>query len=602
MKAKILKLLAVLVIGVVALQAKAVVTLTVSPSVISNTYTGVITLNITGLTNTEKVVVQKWQDGNANGVVDAGELLMDQGNITDGGAMIIGGITNLNVPFDSNATTGAITTTFNCPPGVPLENMVGHYVFVVSSPTGRFAPITATFAITNAALSQNISGIIYSNGVPLPYAVVAAQDIHANNPSGTAMADGSGHYLLSLPPGDYALIGVAPNCYQDQSAAPSFTLTNGINSTNNIYLTGGGPNTISGNIYNAGNSNAVGGTLVQFESGSLFEIAFTDPNGNYSAAVTPSLWKIKLSKERLTRSAYVVSQTTFQVDTTGGSVTSANIALPKGNALFYGRVTDNFNNPIANVEVDGSGNIDNSGGNSLYGSKGYSDANGYYTVAVLGDLTNYWNCNVNTGSGTAIDGYIVNSFQTTTNAPNQVNLQNIIALAATATISGYVRDNSSGTNVSGVTLNAGAFIGGNNYQALDATTDSSGYYSLSVAAGQWDVHFLTGGSDSDNLDQRGYEDVKAPHIVSVPPTNAVLNITVYPIGTPFVTVPQRFGTQQFAFIINGATNVNYTVQVSTNLATTNWSTLLSFELTTNPFPVVDLNATNKARFYRVQKN
>ena len=39
--------------------SRAQVTLTVSPSVISNTYQGDITLNITGLTNTEQVQVQR---------------------------------------------------------------------------------------------------------------------------------------------------------------------------------------------------------------------------------------------------------------------------------------------------------------------------------------------------------------------------------------------------------------------------------------------------------------------------------------------------------------------------------------------------------------
>jgi len=121
MKTIMLKTLAMTAVVVMSSQAQAV-TLTVSPSAISNTYTGVITLNITGLTNTEKVLVQKWVDANANGQVDAGELLMDQGSIADGGAMVIGGITNINVPFDSNSTTGAITTTLNFPPGIPLED------------------------------------------------------------------------------------------------------------------------------------------------------------------------------------------------------------------------------------------------------------------------------------------------------------------------------------------------------------------------------------------------------------------------------------------------------------------------------------------------
>jgi hypothetical protein len=48
-------------------------TLTIAPPVTSNTYAGVITLNIGGLTNGEKVVVQKYLDLNGNGVIDSGE-------------------------------------------------------------------------------------------------------------------------------------------------------------------------------------------------------------------------------------------------------------------------------------------------------------------------------------------------------------------------------------------------------------------------------------------------------------------------------------------------------------------------------------------------
>jgi hypothetical protein len=569
--------------------------LSVSPSVISNTYQGDITLTITGLTNTEKVIIQRWIDGNANGVIDVGEQMMESFTIADGGAMVISGVTNLNVPFDSNSATGAITTTLNFAASMAIENMTGHFVYAVVSPTGRFAPVTATFTVTNAELNQSISGTIYSNGVPSSYAMVVAQDLVAQNPVGSAVADASGHYVLALPAGNYGLIGAAQNCYFDQNSAPSFTLTNGISSTNNLFLTGGGPNTISGSVYDAGNSNGIGGLLLQFQSGSLFEIAFTDTNGNYSAAVSPAFWKIQATKERLARRAYLVPQATFQVDTTGGSVTNANIALPEGNALFYGRVTDNLNNPFANVEVDGSTD------NNTYSAKGFTDLNGYYAVAVLGDLTNYWNCSVNNGEGTAIANYIINTFESTTNAPNQVNLQNFIALPATATISGHVQSNS-GTNIVGVSLQASATIGGNNYSTLDASTDGSGNYSLAVAVGNWDVEFLTGGNDSGNLDVQGYEDLASPHFVTIPPTSAVLNLTVYPIGTPFITSPQHVSSTQFGFTINGATNVSYTVQVSTNLASANWVNLFSLTLTNNSFPVVDMNATNSPRFYRVQKN
>jgi hypothetical protein len=593
MKIKYTNSLSIFIVAL-ALHANAV-TLTVTPSVISNNYAGDITLNITGLTNTEQVQVQRWFDGNANGAIDPGEQMMDSFTIADGGAMVISGVTNINVPFDSNPATGAITTTVNFAANMAIENMTGHFVYAVVSPGGRFAPVTATFTVTNAALNQTISGTIYSNGVPAPYAVVVAQDLQAQNPVGSALADASGHYVLALPAGDYGLIGAAQNCYFDQNTAPSFTLTNGISSTNDLFSIGGGTNTISGSVYDAANSNAVGGLLVTLQSGSLFEVAFTDTNGNYSAAVSPAFWKIQPTKERLARRAYVLPETTFQVDTTGGSVTNANIALPKGNALFYGRITDNSNNPFANVEVDGSLDI------NTYGAKGYSDLNGYYAVAVLGDLTNYWNCNVNNGKNTPIANYIINTFNSITNAPNQTNLQNFIALPATATISGRVQSNS-GTNIVGVSLVANAVIGGNNYSTLDASTDGSGNYSLAVANGRWDVEFLSGGHDSGNLSVQGYEDLNSPHFVNVPPTNAVLNLTVYPIGTPVISSPQRYSSTQFGFVINGATNVNYTVQVSTNLASTNWVNLFSLTPTNNTFPVVDVNATNSPRFYRVQKN
>ena len=58
MKINFLKTLVVFTAIASVLPAKAV-TLTVSPAVVSNTYPGVITLNITGLTNTEQVVVQR---------------------------------------------------------------------------------------------------------------------------------------------------------------------------------------------------------------------------------------------------------------------------------------------------------------------------------------------------------------------------------------------------------------------------------------------------------------------------------------------------------------------------------------------------------------
>src|ERR1051326_8035544 len=378
-------------------------------------------------------------------------------------------------------------------------------------------------------------------------------------PEIVTVTDSAGRYYLPLRSGSYALLAVVPNFYTDQSLAPSLNLTNGMSATNNLFLTNGTV-TISGSVYDAVTSNKVDGAMLQLSSGNLFAIAFTDANGNYSAAVMPGFWKIQPVKERYARRGYVVSQDKFQVDSTTGSVANASIAVLPGNALFYGRLTNNSNAPLANVEAD-SGN-----GNS-YSSKGYSDANGNYTAAVLGDVTNQWNCGVNNSKDPLLGDYIFNSFNTTTVTPNQTILQDFVALPATARISGSVHDNS-GNPVTGVTLNSSATISGKRYQALDSTTDNSGNYSLAVTSGFWDVQFLTGGFD-DNLDTHGYADLTAPHYVSIPPTNILLNLTVYPIGTPAIWGGRRISSTQFSFSVSGATNVSYTIQTSTNLAS-NW--------------------------------
>ncbi|HSY18990.1 MAG TPA: carboxypeptidase-like regulatory domain-containing protein, partial [Candidatus Acidoferrales bacterium] len=238
-------------------------TLTVSPSVISNTYPGNITLNIGGLANGEAVTVQKWLDLNGNGVIDPGEPMIDAFGISDGGAMIINGVTNISVPFDRNPTAGAITTVLNFAPPMTLENIVGQQIYRVVSPTGNFAPVTATNLVTNAITPQSLTGTVYSNGVtPLPYAVVVA--LPSSGYAGATVADVNGHYSLNLDPGTYNLVAALPGYYYDQSLVPAVMLTNGVIATNNLSLTNGTV-TITGSFYNAANSNGVGGLAVQMQ-------------------------------------------------------------------------------------------------------------------------------------------------------------------------------------------------------------------------------------------------------------------------------------------------------------------------------------------------
>jgi len=579
---------ALLFLGLINLPAA---TLTVSPSVVSNTYPGNITLNIGGLTNGESVTVQKWLDLNTNGVIDPGEPMIDAFGISDGGAMLISGITNISVPYDSNYATGAITTALNFAPPMTLENIVGQHIYRVVSPGGNFAPVTATLLVTNAVTPQSLTGTVYVSGVtPLPYAVVVA--LPSSGYAGATVADASGHYSLNLDPGTYNLVAGMPGYYYDQSLAPLVTLTNGLVSTNNLSLTNGTV-TITGSFYNAANTNGVGGLAVQMQSGNLFAIAFTDSNGIFSTAVAPGFWKIKPIKERLARRAFVTGQKGLQVDATAGNVTNANLALYKGTALYYGRITDNNGTPFANIRIDCG-----DGTNNLYSALGYSDTNGYFSVVALGGVSSDWSCQANDSDNPVFDSFIVNSPGNTNITVGQTLLQNFIALPVTARITGQVHDNL-GNIVSGVAMYASTFIGGNSYSSQNANTDGSGNYSLGVASGTWGVNFSDGGDSG--LDTAGDVDYFQPHLVTIPPTNVVLNITVYQNGTPVMSYPQRFSSTQFGFNINGAMNGSYDVQLSTNLAA-GWGPLASLTLTNVPFIFVDSHATNSQRFYRIKKN
>src|ERR1035437_1846797 len=125
----------------------AAVTFTVTPSAVSNTYSGFITLQIGGLTNTEKVVIQKFLDLNTNGVIDASDWLVQQFNLTDGQpGMAIGGIVNSNVPGDTDTTAGQITATLNFHNGDFVQNICiscpAPWAISRRSPTSLQSPIS----------------------------------------------------------------------------------------------------------------------------------------------------------------------------------------------------------------------------------------------------------------------------------------------------------------------------------------------------------------------------------------------------------------------------------------------------------------------------
>ena len=166
------RLLALLLSLLACQTLPAAVGFSVTPPTVSSTYIGNITLQITGLTSGQTVVVQKFLDANTNGVIDGADLLWQQFQLTDGQASAIGGVTNINVPGDTDTTPGRITArVFFRTDDTPL-NIIGRYAYRLFSPTGLFTPVTNLFTITNVAYAQSLTGSVVNNGTNVPNAIV----------------------------------------------------------------------------------------------------------------------------------------------------------------------------------------------------------------------------------------------------------------------------------------------------------------------------------------------------------------------------------------------------------------------------------------------
>jgi hypothetical protein len=684
---KCLAVLSMLIGG--AVQSHATVAVTLSPTAISNSYAGTVTLQITGLTNGEKVVVQKFLDVNADSVVNMGDTMCQQFSLTDGhAATFLDGavnVTNLNIPGDMDSISGQVTASLDIAQSGFEQTISGKYLYVVSSPFGNFSPLTNLFTITNFQYGQTLSGNVIANGTNVPGAEVLLFQPAGNNlnPKGGAVADGSGSYQISAPSGDYLLVPFKSNFVANAGLA-QVSLAGGANLSSNLFLISA-DRTVSGRFMDASNSaSGLPGVLVPVQSqDGLLTVAFTDTNGNFTAPVTANSWKIELTDSGAAFHNYLRSQNKVQADTTTGSVSAISIPLPKANAMFYGKVKDGSNQPLAGIGLFSSdqGTLE---------QNVTSAADGTYFAGAYGNGGTPWEVQVNQDGNPT--NYIFSSPLFDQNGgtnllSGQALHVNITALIATNQITGHVQDHNNNP-IANVQVIASATINGANFQA-QIDTDGSGNYSLNVANGPWTVDVTCqGGNDSLN-NILGFGNYQCPggQGVTISNNNAVANFTIQPCngiqvqsptnlpsgqvgayystqlsaascsgnvnwnlnsgalppglnlytggainGTPTSTgtfnfnlsvtdganstnhnfsltinpapIPPSLGQaiksgSQFQFSVTGSTGVNYTIQSTTNLISTNWASILTTNPTANTFLFSDPNATNPSRYYRI---
>ena len=509
----------------------AVVTFTNFPAAVSNTYNGLITLQIYGMTNgVTNVVVQKFLDLNTNGAIDSGDLLVQQFRLTAGQAPVFtNGVATVTVtnfmPGDVSSIPGQITTPLNFQNGDFAQNIVGHYLYKVSSPSGQFSPVTNLFVVTNTTFSSVVTGSVqdgttFSN---IPNAIVLLFSIQGTelNVAGSTMANSSGGFILRAPVGTYVITAAKSNYVGNLSSEVVFSQ----NYTNVL----GQPLSISpsftnilGRVVNSTNRTLGLPGLSGFalDTNSDISLYFSDTNGNFTAPVVSDEWTAPVDNFAATFAGYLTLQANQAVVVSNKAVNVTNL-LPRAMAIFYGIVTNNSGGAMPGVYIYAA---DNAG----HQSEGMTDAHGNYVLDALGE-TNSWQIYIPpTGNPGLTNSYVVSPgfVQTNINAGQAIQ-QNFVLAAANNTISGTVQD-VDGNPIGGIVVFATATnINGVAYQAFNATTAANGSYSLNVVTpGNWTV-----GLSTNSLASLGYQNFPADQSTNLAvDANATINFTILVCG------------------------------------------------------------------------
>ena len=493
--------------GVTAARAtSAVITFTNFPSTVSNTYNGIITLEINGLTNgVTNVVVQKFLDTDTNGFIDGGDLLVQQFQLAVGQAPVFtNGNTQVTVtnfmPADVSLLTNQIIAPLNFQNGDFMQNIEGQYLYKISSPSGQFTPVTNLFIVTNAYPAYVMTGAVEnaSSDTNLPNAIVLLFSAQSLSVQAGAVANNAGYYSIGTPPGGYFLTAAKSNFVanlgeQEQSG---FSIISKGTNGQNIGLSAATTN-ITGRANNAATiSTGVPGLLGLAQSTNGFlSLYFTDTNGNFAAPVTNSLWTAPIDASAAAFAGYLTSTSNALLLVSNSTAHVTNL-LTQATAIFYGTVTNNSGAAMSGIFLYA---IDDTGRQSW----GLTDSHGNYVLDAVGG-TNQWTLAISTPSLT--NNYIFSPGYVSTNInPGQAIQINFSLLTpAPYTISGSVEDYN-GNPIIGVQVFATATnVDGLAYQAFDATTDANGDYTLNVSPGTWTV-----GVSQGSLASLGYDNFPA---------------------------------------------------------------------------------------------
>ncbi len=456
-------------------------TFSVTPTVVSNDYNGLITFQMTGLTTGETVLVQQFYDANSNGIVDAGDLCARSEVVTDGQARLFNGVTNINLFRDEDGSAnGAIAASVRFAAAPDIARGIANYIFRFSSPSNHFTATNIAFAVRSVPYNQSVQGAVICGSTNVSNAYVALVQNTAGNVqivvAGTT-ADANGNYSLKALPGIYEVLAVQAGYVGNLTNFPVVVLLTNTTVTTNLNLIAA-DTTISGSLVDSTNAllkvipNA---QLIAYSTNLWFTISEADSNSDFSIPVTSgNLWTVRATAQSAASEGYLVPDASIEshYETFSGPVNNAVVMLKHATALINGRVQDKLGNPVFGINLFANADF------GQYNAFALSDSNGLYSMAIDAGAGTV---NVQNPANPPAGNYIWPTTQFGINDGQFLSL-NVTGLVVTARFRSHVVVDT-GVPLAGLQSVADSY---EYYGAYTfATTDGSGYLDMPVFGGEW---------------------------------------------------------------------------------------------------------------------
>ncbi|MCH8511723.1 MAG: hypothetical protein LAT83_08710 [Kiritimatiellae bacterium] len=474
------------------------ITVIVSPETIDADRFDWVDVEISGLSNGQTVLIERFLVDNDEGIVNENAVLVESHLVQEGYRPMFGDFffnTNMVLDWD-----GEVDDTIETQLGMfgGMSNMAGEYVIRVSSPNDAFDPVDGYLTIDEIWTDEYFWGyVVDEEGDGIPNAIVGLlQQLGAYSDILFAkQADEDGYYYIASPhyPLEVDLVAVAPGYVGPFQRGNNRLIEFDDELEHDIVLTKGTVE-IAGRAERNATEEPIAGLPVTFLTvdengivdGRLMTHTWTDANGDFFVMVTPDRWIVFVkSYEASSRNLLELpNEPDLIVDTTDEvNQTGVVISFIEADSVIGGYLRDDDGNPLWKVQMSA---INRETGQT---TSGYTLQNGVFTLPVTAgvwEVTPFSYDLERVGHPGALETRVKLT------APNQSVEYVHTAPKLSAILEGSILFDSAdldkdGEPVGGLTLWAQNIVNSELTSVFQSTYKTNGYFNIHLSEGHWFV-------------------------------------------------------------------------------------------------------------------